>query len=131
DRHEARDQGVPLLLGEPRLVDRREVGAAEIGLDLASPRELEQRRPDARRLRELVEQLVDPLVSLGCQPGDGASEVFAVVIGGGHAGDHRIRYQPPIQPLSKPSGSVSAGSPGRARRKSKSQPWSAWRTWSR
>ena len=41
------------------------------------------------------------------------------------------RYQPPIQPLSRPSGSLSAGSPGRARRKSKSQPSSACRTCSR
>ena len=44
-----------------------------------------------------------------------------------HARDH----QPPTHPLSRPYGSLSGSSPGSARRKSKSQPWSACSTCSR
>ena len=40
-------------------------------------------------------------------------------------------YQPPIGPPTSPSGSGSAGTPSRPRRKSKSQPVSACMTWSR
>src|SRR5205823_4424797 len=63
---------------------------------------------------------------------------------GGHVGDGQVGleqpshlgrahapYHPPIGPPTRPSGSGSIRSPGWRRRKSKSQPVSAWSTCSR
>ena len=65
-----------------------------------------------------------PIPARPLRRGAGRARVRGRRAGQGHARDH----QPPTHPLSRPYGSLSGSSPGSARRKSKSQPWSACST---
>src|SRR6185503_6380421 len=108
------------------------------------PQLLEGRRTRRRRRRDRVPRRPRRLLERGGAPHRvvvGATQRLHLLRGPGGAAEQLPEerppvvparaHQPPTQPESRPYGSVSSGSSGRARRKSKSQPSSACRTWSR
>ena len=80
-----RREAVELVVGQlQQRVVRRRVDLSGIGFGLQRLGEAHEPLVVSGGLPELREQLVDPLVPLGCQRRDGAGEVLRVVIG--HAG---------------------------------------------